>query len=101
MIERGQGAGFALKSREGLVVLRHGLGQHLQSYVASQLRVAGAVHLAHTALPDLGEDLIRADLPLRGSCAGLHILARNLHLGYSARNRLRADAERAALTLLI
>ena len=53
MVERGDGTGFTLEALAEL-----GFGS-LQGDDAIQARVAGLPHLAHAALADGGEDLVR------------------------------------------
>ena len=52
---------FALESRDAFGVSREHLGQDLDSDVAIEPRVACAIHLAHAAGPEGGEDLVRAE----------------------------------------
>src|SRR5579862_5577127 len=60
MIQRRSGARLALEaSPRG--IRRKPLGQDFNGDVAIQPRVAGAIHLAHTALADGGKDLIRTE----------------------------------------
>ena len=54
MIEGGECFRFALEPREPFGVARESGRQNLQRNVAIQLRVAGAIHLAHAAGADLG-----------------------------------------------
>ena len=65
-----------MRRRKGLVFRRfrelkrpERLWKHLQRDIAVQLRVTGAVDLAHAAFADLGGDFIRAE---RGACAQGH-----------------------------
>ncbi len=49
MIERGERLRFALEARETLGVIGERRRQNLQGHVAAELRVAGAIDLAHPA----------------------------------------------------
>ena len=53
VIQRGQRSGFALKSRPPLRVRREGLRQDFDSDIASELRIARAIDLAHAAYAQL------------------------------------------------
>ena len=55
MVQRGDRARFALEALGEL------LGRNLDGDVAAQARVVRAVHLAHAARADLGQDLVRAE----------------------------------------
>ena len=52
---------FATKTGDPVAVERERLGQDLQSDVAIQFGVAGAINLAHAARTDGRQDLIRAE----------------------------------------
>ena len=65
MIERGEHLRFALEARQALGVVRERVGQDLDRDVASELRVAGAIHLAHPA-PSRRVNLIRAEASSSG-----------------------------------
>jgi hypothetical protein len=58
MIQRGQHFGLALEAGEAPGVGRDRRGQHLDGYLALQVRVGGAVDLAHATHPNLGGDFI-------------------------------------------
>ena len=60
MVQRGEHLGFALEARQAFGIERELLRQNLDRDVAIQLRVARAIHLAHAARADLGDDFIRA-----------------------------------------
>ena len=66
MIERGEDVGFALEARHALGIQREGIGQDLESHVATQSGVGGAIHLAHAAGANGGEDLIRPEASAQG-----------------------------------
>ena len=61
VVERREYLGLALEPHEPIRVGGEGLGQHLERDVAIELRVAGAVDLAHAARTQLGHDLVRTD----------------------------------------
>jgi len=69
VVERGEGLGLALEAREPIGVARHVGGQHLERHLAPELRVDGAIHLAHAACPDgsgnpvVGEGLADQHVP--------------------------------------
>ena len=58
MIEGGERLRFALEAREPVGVVREGLGQNLDRDLTIQLRVARAVHLAHAAFADAGDNFV-------------------------------------------
>jgi len=60
MIERGQYFRLAPEPGNPLTVARKRCGQNLNRYIAFELGVAGAIHLAHAARPDGRLNLIRA-----------------------------------------
>ena len=47
MIEGGQGLGLAAEALQAIRACGHPGGQHLERHVAPELRVGGAIHLAH------------------------------------------------------
>ena len=55
MVQRGEDFGFALEPREALGIRREALRQDLDRDLAFQLRVGGAIHLAHAAGAELRE----------------------------------------------
>ena len=61
VVQRGEDPGLSLEARQPVRVGGERLGQHLQRDVAVELRVAGAVHLAHAAGPERAGDVIGAD----------------------------------------
>ena len=61
VIQRGYGAGFALKAGQALGIMRHSRGEHLDGDVAAETWIAGAKDLSHTAGADGREDFIRAE----------------------------------------
>jgi hypothetical protein len=60
MIERGQRLGFALEAGHAGGVFGEGRGQHFDGNVTAKLGIARAIHLAHTAGAERGEDLVGA-----------------------------------------
>ncbi len=60
MVERGNGAGFALKPVMGIGALREFRANHLDGNGSAQSSVAGTKHLAHSTFAKLGKDLIGA-----------------------------------------
>ena len=65
MIERGEQLRFALEPRQAVGIESEQLGQDLQGDVAIQLRVAGAVHLAHRARTKRRDDFVGTDATTR------------------------------------
>lgn len=61
VVQRGENLGLARESGDALGVGRERLRQHLERDVAVERGVAGAIHLAHAALPEGGEDLERPE----------------------------------------
>ena len=61
MIERGEQLRLAREPRQAVRIECEPLGQHLQRDVAIQLRVARAVHLAHGARTEGGDDVVGTD----------------------------------------
>ena len=59
VIERGDGARLLLEAAQPVRIGREPRGQDLDRDVAPEPRVAGAVHLAHPARADRGDDLGR------------------------------------------
>ncbi len=66
MIQRREGLRFAGETCEPFGVVHEEIGQDFDRDVAIQLRVAGAIHLAHTAGAQGGEDLVRAEADAGG-----------------------------------
>ena len=66
MIERREDVCFALEARHALGIQREGIGQDLDRDVATQSGVSGAIHLAHAAGANGGEDLIRPEASAQG-----------------------------------
>jgi len=60
VVQRSQRLGFALEASNAIDVGRDGLRQHLDSDIAPEFRVAGAIHLAHSAGTDRDVDDIGA-----------------------------------------
>ena len=66
MIERREDLCFALEARHALGIQREGIGQDLDRDVAAQSGISRAIHLAHAAGADGGEDLIRPEASAQG-----------------------------------
>lgn len=62
VIERGERLRFACQPGESVGIVSNGIAQDLQRHVATEPGIAGAINLAHTALADLAEDLVGAQL---------------------------------------
>jgi DNA-binding TFAR19-related protein (PDSD5 family) len=60
VVERGEKPGFALEAGEALRVLPQLRRQHLDRDLALELRVGGAIHLAHAARAQRAGDLVGA-----------------------------------------
>ena len=65
MVQRGYRLRFLLEAAEAIGVAGEGFGQNLQSDVAVEARVAGAVDLPHSACADRRLNFVRAE-----PCAG-------------------------------
>ena len=61
MIERREHLRFAREPRETVRIEKKGVGQDLQSNVAIQLRIAGAVDLSHATFADQRGDFVDAE----------------------------------------
>ena len=61
MIQRREHLRLAVKPCEPLGIRRHDLREHLDGYVAIQLRVVRPVDLTHPSGAELGADFIRTD----------------------------------------
>ena len=61
VIERREYLGLARESRQPLRIECESFGQYLQRYIASEFRVARAVHLAHPAGTQEADDVVRTD----------------------------------------
>ena len=66
MIERREDLCFPLEARHALGIERKGIGQDLDRDVTTESRVVGAIHLAHAAGANGGEDLIRPEASAQG-----------------------------------
>ena len=71
VVERGEDLRLALEAGEALGVVGEGLGQQLEGDLAAELRVGGAVHLAHPARAERREDLVasQATTGCQAQCA--------------------------------
>jgi len=56
MIERGEDLRFTSESRKAIRIVRNGWQQDFDRDAATQLRVGGAIHLAHSACADSAGD---------------------------------------------
>ena len=65
MIERREHLRLAAEPCDAVAVERERLGQNLQRDVAIELCIARAIHLAHPAGPEGGEDFVRAETGAR------------------------------------
>ncbi len=63
MIEGGQGLGLAAEALQAIRVCGHRGRQHLERHVAAELRVGGAIHLAHAAGSDSCRDAVVGECP--------------------------------------
>jgi hypothetical protein len=61
MIERGEDFGLALKAGEPVGISRDRRRQHLDRDLALQIRVGGAIDLAHPACPERVEDFVGSE----------------------------------------
>jgi hypothetical protein len=61
MVELGSSARFADEAVERLAVVRHGVGDELQSDMAPKASVLGFVDDAHAAAPELSDDVVMGD----------------------------------------
>ena len=61
VVQRGQHLRFALETGEAIRIAGEGVRQDLQRDVAIQLGIARAIHLAHAAGAEGGEDFVRAE----------------------------------------
>ena len=61
VVERGDGARFALETGAAIGVVGESLRQHLERDLAAELRVLGEVHLAHAAGAQRAEDPVVRD----------------------------------------
>ena len=60
-LSAGQNLGLACEPRHAVGVLGEPVGNDLDGHLAAQLGVGGAVHLAHTAFPELSGDAVVGD----------------------------------------
>jgi hypothetical protein len=61
MVQRSSRAGFLLESVQSIGVGRERRRQHLDRDVASETRIARAIHLAHSTRAERGQDFIWAE----------------------------------------
>ena len=60
MIQSGEELRLALKPRDALGLVLERVGKQLQRDIATELRVTRAIHFAHPAGANRGDDLVRA-----------------------------------------
>ena len=70
MIQRRERLRFALETRQAIGIVGERVRQNLDRDLASQLRVARAIHLAHAAGTEYRDDLIRAEARAEGQGHG-------------------------------
>jgi len=58
MLQGSEHLGLATKPGQALGVLGEVLGEEFEGHLAVEPGVAGAMHLAHAALPEWGQDLV-------------------------------------------
>ena len=61
MVQAGQHLRFPLKPSEPIRVRGEGVGEDLQRDVAAELRVGGAIDLAHAAFADESGDVVMCE----------------------------------------
>jgi hypothetical protein len=66
MIQRGENLRFTLEPRDSIGVGQRQVRERLDRHVAPEPRVAGAIHLAHSARADRREHVVRSDASARG-----------------------------------
>ena len=60
-IQRRERPGLARETCEPFLVARQEIGQHLDRNVAMELRITGAIDLAHAARANQRDDFVRAE----------------------------------------
>ena len=98
VVERGEEVRLALEAREALGVLRHLRRQHLDRDVAAEVRVGGAVDLAHPAGAEGGGDpVVRQRLAdQRGLPSGTNAVNCSGNVGRSAPAEVRRIIRRGS-----
>ena len=96
VIERGEQLRFALEPRQAVRIECEQLGQDLQGDFAIQLRVAGAVHLAHGARTKWGDDFVGTYSKTRGEDCERHACGPSTPEGQREDRQARAHWRRAA-----
>ena len=61
MIQRGKNLRFALEASEAVGIQHVDVGQKLDRDIAAKSRVAGTIHLAHSAFAQQRDNLVRPD----------------------------------------
>src|SRR6516162_5354390 len=62
MVQRGEHVGFAAEARYAFRIVREAFGKDLQRDVAPELRVVGAIHVAHAARAEGTGNLVVTEL---------------------------------------
>ena len=88
MIQRREGLGFAREPCEPVGVARERVGQDFDRDVAIELRIARAIHLAHAAGTNGGEDFVRAEADAGGR-GWTHFVSSAVQLTTSVRRASR------------
>jgi hypothetical protein len=88
VVQRGEELGFALEACEPIGVLRERARQRLDRNLTAELRISGAVNLAHPAGTERADDEVRAELSPRGQCHGRRSTQRRPGRGQGALNGL-------------
>ena len=68
MVQRGQDFGLASEPGEPFGIIGQGSRQHLDRDLAFQVRVRGAIDLAHAACAEQGDDLVGAEARTGSEC---------------------------------
>src|SRR2546425_2818164 len=93
VVERGEHMRFALEACHAVGVTGEEFREHLEGDLASELGIAGAIHLAHAAHPDRGDHLVGSNVRAASEAHGAVALA-ILHCGVG--DWLRAGVESLA-----
>ena len=82
MVQRGEHLRLAPKTGDPLRIVGESLGQDFERDVATEVAVAGAIHLAHAACADGSADFVGADpgTSTQGQARGLYALSPNDYL---------------------
>ena len=77
MVQRGERPRFTVEPREPFRIRGHRCRKNLQRHIATELRVGGAVHQAHSAFAEFGEDFVGPDSTPRGQHGPLMPMVRS------------------------